>query len=221
MTQRFLPYSPERDVYRLLQVDPRAEPDEIMDAWRRLARTFHPDRNGSQRATEEMQVVNAVRDLLSDPAARAEYDRERHRWMASPVPAERTNRWRTLAGTAQPQPAAELTPVSGPSLGESRLGRTEVSNVQVDRDVSARRTHDGSDREPHRDVHEGRERPSVHQPLQVAMVRASLPSKAHMACRGVLHGDPEPRVEGRRGDAASQILNDRVVIVHPESPCAA
>ena len=106
-------------------------------------------------------------------------------------------------------------------LEESRLGRTEVSNVQVDRDVSARRTHDGSDREPHRDVHEGRERPSVHQPLQVAMVRASLPSKAHMACRGVLHGDPEPRVEGRRGDAASQILNDRVVIVHPESPCAA
>ncbi|TME30110.1 MAG: J domain-containing protein [Chloroflexi bacterium] len=127
MTQRFLPYTPDRDIYRLLQVDPRAGPDEIMDAWRRLARTFHPDRNGSQRATEEMQVVNAVRDLLSDPAARAEYDRERHRWMASPVPADRTNRWRTLAGTAQPQPAAELTPVSGPSLGESRLGRTATA----------------------------------------------------------------------------------------------
>ena len=61
MTQRFLPYTPDRDIYRLLQVDPRAGPDEVMEAWRRLARTFHPDRNGSRRATEEMQVVNAVR----------------------------------------------------------------------------------------------------------------------------------------------------------------
>src|SRR5207244_12821076 len=83
MTQRFLPYSPERDVYRLLQVDPRARPEEIMDAWRRLARTFHPDRNGSQRATEEMQVVNAVRALLADPAARAEYDGQRVRATAA------------------------------------------------------------------------------------------------------------------------------------------
>src|SRR5437764_7633727 len=103
MTQRFLPYTPDRDIYRLLQVDPRAEPDEIMDAWRRLARTFHPDRNGSQRATEEMQVVNAVRDLLSDPAARAAYDRERRRWMALPVSGGRGERWRAGAGWRQPR----------------------------------------------------------------------------------------------------------------------
>lgn len=83
MIERFLPYTPDRDVYRLLQVDPRAGTDEILDAWRHLARTFHPDRNGSGRATEEMQVVNAVRDLLTDPAARAAYDRERQRWMSA------------------------------------------------------------------------------------------------------------------------------------------
>jgi hypothetical protein len=86
MTQRFLPYSPERDIYQLLQVDPRAETDEILDAWRRLARAFHPDRNGSYRANEEMQVVNAVRDLLTNPAARAEYDRERQRWITTVPP---------------------------------------------------------------------------------------------------------------------------------------
>src|ERR1700693_3362242 len=83
MIERFLPYSPDRDVYRLLQVDPRAGTDEILDAWRRLARTFHPDRNGSGRANEEMQIVNAVRDLLTDPGSRAAYDRERQRWMAA------------------------------------------------------------------------------------------------------------------------------------------
>jgi curved DNA-binding protein CbpA len=123
MTQRFLPYSPDRDIYRLLQVDPRAGPDEIMEAWRRLARTFHPDRNGSQRATEEMQVVNAVRDLLSDPDARAAYDRERRRWMAAPAPADRGDRWRTLPGVAQSHgreqiPATQLSPL------QSRMGRT-------------------------------------------------------------------------------------------------
>ncbi len=122
MTQRFLPYSPDRDVYQLLQVDPRAGPDEIMEAWRRLARTFHPDRNGSQRANEEMQIVIAVRDLMSDPAARAEYDRERHRWMALPVGTDRTERWRTLAGAAEGGPRT-LIPASAASFRESSVGR--------------------------------------------------------------------------------------------------
>lgn len=83
MDQRLLPYAPDRDVYRLLQVDPRAGTDEIVDACRRLARTFHPDRNVSHRATEEMQVVNAIRGLLTDPASRAEYDIARWRFWAS------------------------------------------------------------------------------------------------------------------------------------------
>ena len=74
MYPSLLPYSPERDVYRLLQVDPNANNDEIAAACRRLARTFHPDRNRSSRAHEEMQVVNAVRHLLTDPRSRAAYD---------------------------------------------------------------------------------------------------------------------------------------------------
>lgn len=72
-----LPYQPDRDVYRLLGVPPNAGRVEIVAACRRLARAFHPDRNVSQRATEEMQVVNAVRSLLTDPGSRAEYDQER------------------------------------------------------------------------------------------------------------------------------------------------
>jgi curved DNA-binding protein CbpA len=81
MYPSLLPYSPERDVYRLLQVDPSANPDEIAAACRRLARTFHPDRNRSSRANEEMQVVNAVRHLLTDPRSRAAYDGARRRYL--------------------------------------------------------------------------------------------------------------------------------------------
>jgi curved DNA-binding protein CbpA len=85
MLQPLLPYSPERDVYRLLGVSANASTDEISAACRRLARTFHPDRNMSERANAEMQVVNAVRTVMSDPRARAIYDRERYRFHAQPV----------------------------------------------------------------------------------------------------------------------------------------
>jgi curved DNA-binding protein CbpA len=74
MDLRLLPYQPDRDVYRLLGVPPSAGRAEIVSACRRLARAFHPDRNESERATEEMQVVNAVRSVLIDPRSRAEYD---------------------------------------------------------------------------------------------------------------------------------------------------
>jgi curved DNA-binding protein CbpA len=81
MYPSLLPYAPERDVYRLLQVDPSANSEEIAAACRRLARTFHPDHNRSPRAHEEMQVVNAVRHLLADPRARATYDGARRRYL--------------------------------------------------------------------------------------------------------------------------------------------
>ncbi len=79
---RLLPYTPQRDAYRLLGIHANASTDEISAACRRLARTFHPDRNGSVRATAEMQVVNAVRRVMTDPEARAIYDRERSRFQA-------------------------------------------------------------------------------------------------------------------------------------------
>jgi curved DNA-binding protein CbpA len=77
MHSSLFPYSPERDAYVLLGLPSTATTDEVNAACRRLARTFHPDRNLSARATAEMAVVNAVRRVMVDPDARAAYDRER------------------------------------------------------------------------------------------------------------------------------------------------
>lgn len=105
MTPRLLPYSPERDVYRLLGVPATASSDEIQAACRRLARTFHPDRNDSARATAEMQVVNVVRRIMTDPDERARYDWERRRFheeLGRPRSA-RVGTWPTIEGGPPPR----------------------------------------------------------------------------------------------------------------------
>jgi curved DNA-binding protein CbpA len=86
MHSSLFPYHPERDVYRLLQVDSTADSEQISAACRRLARTFHPDRNRSNTAEEEMRVVNAVREMLTDPRERAAYDRARDRFLRGWTP---------------------------------------------------------------------------------------------------------------------------------------
>ena len=103
MELRLLPYSPERDVYRLLQIDPRSTSAEIIAACRRLSRTFHPDTNQSPRANEEMQVVNAVRGLLTDPLTRAEYDLARMRFLAS----QSYRGYRSVRAPERPMPDAQ------------------------------------------------------------------------------------------------------------------
>ena len=82
MSIDLFPYTPERDVYHLLQIEPEADTSAVIAACRRLAATFHPDLNGSPRATQEMQVVNAIRGMLTDPRQRAAYDGARRRWLA-------------------------------------------------------------------------------------------------------------------------------------------
>ena len=104
MTLRLLPYSPERDAYRLLGVPPTASLEEIGAACRRLARTFHPDHNVSPRANQEMQVVNAVRRVMSDPEWRAIYDRERRRFHAARFAG-------AAAGRRMVDPFRDVTPL--------------------------------------------------------------------------------------------------------------
>jgi len=61
----------------MLQVNPRADPEVIQAAYRRLASKYHPDVESSSEATERMKLLNAAYEVLSDPVKRMEYDMSR------------------------------------------------------------------------------------------------------------------------------------------------
>jgi DnaJ domain len=64
-----------RNLYKVLQVDPEADPDVIDAVYRRLARKYHPDVSPGG-SDERMKELNAAYAVLRDPARRATYDRQ-------------------------------------------------------------------------------------------------------------------------------------------------
>ena len=62
-----------RDYYDVLGVSPDAGADEIKRAYRQLARRYHPDISGEDRATAFLELSRAY-DVLRDPARRRHYD---------------------------------------------------------------------------------------------------------------------------------------------------
>ncbi len=67
---------PPPDPYATLGVACDATPEQIRSAFRKLAKTHHPDLNpGNAAAEERFKAVNAANELLSDPDKRARFDR--------------------------------------------------------------------------------------------------------------------------------------------------
>ncbi len=68
----------KRDYYEVLGVPRDADENAIKSAYRKLARTYHPDVNKSEDAEERFKEVNEAYEGLSDPDKRSAYDRFGH-----------------------------------------------------------------------------------------------------------------------------------------------
>jgi len=64
-----------RDFYEVLGVSRDAGPDDVQQAYRRLARKNHPDVNKDPGAEERFKEINEAYSVLSDQELRKRYDR--------------------------------------------------------------------------------------------------------------------------------------------------
>ena len=133
-----------RDYYDVLGVSPDAGADEIKRAYRQLARRYHPDISGDDRALAFRELTGAY-DVLRDSTRRRRYDRslsaqaaEGRTWFSDevaidfPSVASVLDRMRDAFFTAEP--AITL------SAEMSLTPREAFSGVTVPFDVPLRRT---------------------------------------------------------------------------------
>ena len=70
-------FDDERSHYDVLEVTFDATQEDIKRAYRRLAKTHHPDVNGEPGAADRFGRVNEPCRVLASAQRRSEYDRER------------------------------------------------------------------------------------------------------------------------------------------------
>ncbi len=70
------------DYYEVLGIDKSAPQKEVKNAYRKLARKYHPDLNPNDKEAErKFKQVNEAHEVLSDPKKRKKYDEYGKDWM--------------------------------------------------------------------------------------------------------------------------------------------
>ena len=69
------------DYYKILGIEKTASEKDIKNAYRKLARKYHPDLNPNNKdANKNFQQINEANEVLSDPVKRKKYDKYGKDW---------------------------------------------------------------------------------------------------------------------------------------------
>src|ERR1039457_2623402 len=69
------------DYYQILGIDKTATSKDSKNAYRKLARKYHPDLNQNDvHAKKNFQQINEANEVLSDPVKRKKYDEYGDNW---------------------------------------------------------------------------------------------------------------------------------------------
>ncbi|MBS1709344.1 MAG: DnaJ domain-containing protein [Armatimonadetes bacterium] len=121
-------------LYDILGVPPRADEKEVRTAYRKLARTFHPDLNPDPKAHERMAQINVAFEVLSDPVRRMEYDASiGETGHAEPDQRVTSRRHRAVVATIARRLRDHKTPVyaMGFAPGSNRLATASFDNEVI------------------------------------------------------------------------------------------
>jgi molecular chaperone DnaJ len=99
-----------KDYYSLLGVSRTATDKDIKQAYRRLARQYHPDVNpGNKSAEEKFKAINQAHDILSDPDKRKKYDQYGENWEHGDQFAEAARQQSNVRWNYTQQPGGQET----------------------------------------------------------------------------------------------------------------
>ncbi len=63
-----------KDYYKVLEVDKKANEDDIKKSYKKLAKKYHPDVNKNPEAEKKFKDISEAYNVLSDPEKRRKYD---------------------------------------------------------------------------------------------------------------------------------------------------
>ena len=118
----------DEDFYQILGVPRDASQEDIQRAYRKLARTYHPDVNHDPAAEDRFKEASEAYDVLSDPQTRRRYDAFGRDFRQVPEDVD-PETWRRARAGARAGAGAGQGGPGGFSFSEGDLGDIDLQDL--------------------------------------------------------------------------------------------